>query len=171
MRQTGESKHTYLLRFEELYGLKRLLDVGDFLLQTRRTSLRVDFHELILADHLLEALHRAINLRSRGDIVLDFVHKRRLRDTAGICRRIFAKLGSARCISSPITACSSLTFLIDQTSLIIQRYISVAVRSCKTDMRACRNGIRSAACDEMEAVIFVQLWMLGGFEVEERQFN
>lgn len=39
--------------------------------------------------HLLEALHRSIDFRSRDDIVFHLVHERRIGYTSRICWRIF----------------------------------------------------------------------------------
>lgn len=41
-------------------------------------------------DHLLEALHRSIHFRSGGDVVLNFIDKRRKRDSTRIGCCIFA---------------------------------------------------------------------------------
>ena len=40
--------------------------------------------------HFLKAFHRPIHFGSRGNIVLDLVHKRRIGDASRVCLRIFA---------------------------------------------------------------------------------
>ena len=56
-------------------------------------------------DHLLEAFHRSVYLRPRGDVVLDFVDERREGDTAGVGGRIFAAesiRSRATCLASDV---------------------------------------------------------------------
>lgn len=50
------------------------------------------YNELYVRNHLLEAVHRGLNLRPIGDIVLDPVDEGRDGNAARVCRRIFAAM-------------------------------------------------------------------------------
>ena len=65
--------------------IQRLLDIGDLLAQAYRASLRVDFHELVLGDHLLEATEGGFDIFARGDVVGDIIDERGDGDPARVC--------------------------------------------------------------------------------------
>lgn len=65
--------------------IQRLLNIGDLLAQAYRAPLRVDFHELVLGDHLLEATEGGLDVVARGDVVGDIIDERGDGDPAGVC--------------------------------------------------------------------------------------
>lgn len=79
----GTSTHI-LPHLQEPDHVQRLLDIGDLLAQTYCAPLRVDFHELVLGDHLLEATESGLDVVARGDVVGDIIDKRGDGDPAGV---------------------------------------------------------------------------------------
>lgn len=68
---------------------QRLLDVRDLLAQAHRAPLRVDLHELVFRDHLLEATEGGLDVVARGDVVGDIIDEGGDGDPARVCLRCY----------------------------------------------------------------------------------
>lgn len=64
--------------------LQRLLDIGDLVTKANRAPLRVDFHELVFGDHLLEAAQGGLDIFAGGDVFGDVVDEGGDGDSAGV---------------------------------------------------------------------------------------
>jgi len=81
----GEWVVTYLPpHLQKPNHFQRLLDIGDLVTEADGAPLRVDFHELIFGDHLLEAAECGFDIFAGGDVVGDVVDEGGDGDSAGV---------------------------------------------------------------------------------------
>lgn len=85
----GQSQSYLSPHLYEFDHLQRLFNIGDLLAQTRRPSLCVDLHELVLGDHLLERAQCGLNVCARGNVVCYIVDEGCHGDAPGVCLGVY----------------------------------------------------------------------------------
>lgn len=83
-RLTGNATHLPS-NLQKPDHLQRLLDIWDLLAQAHCAPLRVDLHELVFRDHLLEAAEGGLDVFARGDVVADIIDEGGDGDPARVC--------------------------------------------------------------------------------------
>lgn len=123
---------------------------------------------IAVRDHLLEALHRSIHFRSGGDVVLDFIDKRRKRDSPRIGCCIFAVRNQQDVASDPAgeAQMTSRTYFCNFVDMLespmhqsgfddleaahFRNYFAVQIESPpRTDPRGVSAVCRSSACQKI----------------------